>query len=230
MKPSIVPKNKTLNYLFVLSLIFVIAITFFSTKIPLLLSFGQEIEALTFRLSLSFLASYVFYFVVVHYKSYRDKQNLYPYVKDCTAVILNKYEELFNALKGKAYKDYEEHTYKTLNELSIDSIEKTLLLIDVRTNAPLVSAHLGRNLNWMEYLVYTSNEIEKSIDDLLLVSSHLDSELIKILFQIRASLLFKLSRDLSSNHLRLKGNNFALNKKYFYDFHLYCKSLADYTH
>nr|WP_306288236.1 hypothetical protein [Pseudoalteromonas sp. WY3] len=215
MKPSIVPKNKTLNCLFLLSLIFVLVITFFSTKIPLLVSFGQEIEVLIFRLSLSFLASYVFYFVVVHYKSYRDKKNLYPYVKGYTASILDKYEGLFNALKAEAYNDYEKHTYKTLNKLSIDSIEETLLLIDVRTSAPLVSAHLGRKLNWMEYLVYTSNEIEKSINDLLLVSSHLDSELIKILFHIRASLLFKLSRNLSSNLLSLKDNNFALNKKIF---------------
>ena len=230
MKASIIPKNVILNLIFLISLILVLVITFFSEKIPLFISFGQEIETLLFRLSLSFLASYVFYFVVVHYKSYRDKQNLYPYVRGYTASILNKYEGLFNALKGAAYNDYEKHTYKTLNELSIDSIEETLLHIDVRTSAPLFSAHLGRNLNWIEYLVYTSNEIEKSIDDLLLVSSHLDSELIKILFHIKVSSLFYLSRNLSTNLLGLKDNNFAVIKKDFYDFHLYCKSLADYTH
>ncbi|OCL98218.1 hypothetical protein AAX29_01737 [Aliarcobacter thereius] len=65
-----------LNIAFVVSLISILAMDLYFRNIPEIFSWGSEFGDIYYRICLSIVASYIFYFIVVHLKAMKDKENV----------------------------------------------------------------------------------------------------------------------------------------------------------
>lgn len=74
------PKNKALNLILVGALFAVLSIEFVLVDIPELFPGGAKIGFIVHALSLAYIASYIFYVVVVHVKHVRDREQIHPYI------------------------------------------------------------------------------------------------------------------------------------------------------
>ena len=234
MKPTYFPKSKLLNFIFFSAVVTVFLITFMSHKIPLIFSWGQNFEDLIFRLSFSIIPSYLFYFIVVHLKSNKDKKHLEPLVKGYSNNISKKYRNLFNSFHQKAnepqYKGtVEYHTDYTLSNLSEEYLSKTLSELKVDSDSPFMIFGQGRYMNWIEYITYICNEIERDINSLMLISSLLDSEHISLLFKIKSSSLMETVNGYNFKDALMAGESLFILHIYVYQFHLALNDLEKYN-
>ncbi|WP_405127833.1 hypothetical protein [Pseudoalteromonas sp. PB2-1] len=233
MKPTYLPKSYLLNIIFFCAVIIVFFITFMSHKIPLYFSWGQNFEDLLFRLSFSIIPSYLFYFIVVHLKSNKDKKNLRPLVIGCSNGISNKYRNLFDAFHQNDSKlQYERtiqfHTDETLSNITEEYLSKTLSKIKVNSNSPYMIFGQGRYMNWVEFITFTCNEIERDINSLMLISSHLDSEHISILYKIKSSELMQAIDGYNFKDMLMPNDSLYILHIHLYEFHLALNKLELY--
>ncbi|AZN34328.1 hypothetical protein NQT65_09320 [Pseudoalteromonas agarivorans] len=224
MKQAYLPKNKPLNLIVFLSALIFISIHFFSSHIPSVVPWGQEFEDLVYRLSFSIIPSYIFYFIVVHQKSNNDKKNLEPLIAGYNSRIINIHLNLFNAIHNKANVDMSEghvefHTDKTLTKLTEESIENTLKNINIYSDSPKRFIDCTY-MNWVDYLIDNCQQIENAIDNLMLISAHLDSVYIKTLYNIKTCELIKIVNNPTFRYTPHYENTFILYKKLFHDFNL----------
>jgi hypothetical protein len=135
------------------------------------------------KLSISYISAFVFYFIVVHIKAQKDKENVYEWVGHKAYSIITDAHLFIQPLmqineKKAKFEDLKE------NELSqlLKSINRTA------KQAPYIVN--GENASWLEWYEYLKKSTEDSIDEILVRYAHLDSEFIKILSRIENSLFF----------------------------------------
>ena len=80
MLKSLLRVRKELNIFLGISVVAVVSIGVLLRDIPEIIPKGAEIGEVFYRLSLSYIASYIFYFVVVHLKAEKDKKNISAYI------------------------------------------------------------------------------------------------------------------------------------------------------
>lgn len=90
-------KKHILNILLFFSIVTVLINDIIFNETPEFISFGHELGTVLSNLSLAYIASYIFYYVVVVIKEKKDKSNIYSAVYEWT-----------NQLVGRAYSVYHE--------------------------------------------------------------------------------------------------------------------------
>ncbi len=102
-----------LNFLLILSGVIVLLNDIVFNKTPELVSFGDELGAVLSNLSLAYISSYIFYYVVVVIKERKDKQNIYFTVYEWTNHLIGRaygvYHEII-AASGSNHLDYDKLT------------------------------------------------------------------------------------------------------------------------
>jgi hypothetical protein len=135
------------------------------------------------RISLAYVTSFIFYFVVVHLKSERDKENINEYVGKKVYDILTSARLLIQPLlqKNNSKATFRYMQKKELTELlrSIKRDEK---------EAPLIIGE--QNATWVQWYEYLKKSTEDSISEIFARYNHLDTKLIKRLTRIHRSLFF----------------------------------------
>lgn len=164
--------------LLILDVAFLLVMELWLRNIPAPFPIFVKIGNLTVTLAISFLASFVFYFVQVHLHDTKQKADLYPSVAALYKRILITEKRMIQNFAGAASYD----------ELTAEMIEKGVNDRDInKKDAPLVIAgNPDRNANWLEYAFDELRDIDKSWDMIMRYSYYLDSECLSLLSKVQS--------------------------------------------
>ena len=159
---------------------------------PFFVTFGNIVETLL----ISFIASFIFYFVQVHMPETKQKEDLYP-------SIAALYFRILHTEKSLLYNFVGANSYEELNE---DIIKAGARARDVNIqDAPLILAGLERNANWLEYGFNAIEEIDKTWEMIMKYSTFLDSECLSLLSRLQSGGVLGVFRALRGIYRTLKN-------------------------
>lgn len=209
-----------LNVALFVAVISILLIDFYFKYIPEVFQWGSELGKIYYKLCLSLIASYIFYFIVVHIKSIKDKENVNIFIANKVSNILNEYTSQIKSLK-KEISDESEILYFELHNLE-NMFEK----IDPKSNAPLILGNINNYANWMQFFSYYNKKSQEHIQKVFVHMPFLDSELVKILAHIDDCSHFSII-DLLLN-IKFGNDNLKSFASSFYGYSTLCKELDNY--
>lgn len=222
MLKSLFRVKKSLNILLAIAFTIVIAMDVALRDIPELFPKGAAIGEAIYRLSLSFIASYIFYFVVVHLKAEKDRKNISAYLlRSTTGILANASNLMRDILKNSGTITME---HEVTNEVLFDALRK--IGPNQRTVERTYDIGIS-NPTWTQYLTYFERRCLANISEAFEKMSLLDTELVALLSELRHSGLFR--------HLEIARNPGVKNANFetvYPDFHAYfsnCMRLRDYV-
>lgn len=180
-----------INFLLGACLTTVISIDFIFSNVPELFQGAAKLGAIVDRLCLSYISSYIFFFLVVHIKSQKDQENLYPYIANKTYQVIGDGKRMNEDFKQQT-KCQLSDKYPTLSE-----VEEMCHSIAPHGQAPLIIGHLGNYATWLQYLNHSKRRTEESISKIYLKIQFLDSEYLGLVVNIQDCNLFWIINDLS---------------------------------
>ncbi len=170
--------RKDLGFFFIGALLTVCIIDFWLSDIPELFSGGYKLGQIIYKLCMSYISAFIFYFLVVHIKQQKDKENLYLYVSKKVHIINSSASGLISAI-SKASKITLTEKYPSKEELDI--ICKS---INPNTNAPLVLGPRDNYANWIQYFNYSKKRSNDATEKVFRKMPFLETELVNILSRI----------------------------------------------
>lgn len=177
--------RKDLVFMLLADLIFLLVMEIFLRNIPAPFPIFVKIGDLFVTLAISFLASFIFFFVQVHLPETRQKANVYPSMASWfNRIVVVEKTLLTNYVGQKNYPDLTEEEVR--NGASVRDASKQ--------DAPLHLAGVNRNANWIEYGINQVADIDKYWELLMKYSSYLDSECLSILAGIQEDSLLQFFR------------------------------------
>lgn len=177
VKTYIASLRKDIVILLILDCVFLLIMELVLKRIPAPFPIFVKVGNVAITLGISFLASFVFYFVQVHMPETRQKKDLYPIIAELFHRIINNEKEFLTNMVGE----------KSYNDLTEDNIRFGINSRDVNIkNAPLYLAGPERNADWMEYGFYQVTDIDKSWEMLMKYSAYMESEFLSMLSKIQS--------------------------------------------
>ena len=177
--------RRDLLIIFLICVITIFLIDFWLINIPELFKGGEKLGQIVYKLSFSYISAFVFYFLVVHLKNQKDKENLYSYISSNTLMIIRQAKALINETARSANIQLKA-TYP--DSLELQSICKA---INPNSNAPLILGRLGNYANWMQYFDYYKRRSNEASNKVLSKVQFLDSALVHKLAEIEDCNHFK---------------------------------------
>ena len=173
-KNLILTVNPIVNFLFVVSTLFIFAYKFIFLNVPEIFPGASNLGDISYNVSLAFVASYVFYIIVVHLKEFRDE-------KVVSQIMRNKLEGIINIRNTIA-------THFKVNPKGVSEkmMKTTLMGINPKLNAPSAFYLNLSNPNptWIDFLNYYLGETTNIIEDTYHLMPYLDPALLKIPYKI----------------------------------------------
>lgn len=170
--------RKDITFLFFICVTTIIGIDFWLKNIPEFFNGGAKIGDIIYKLCLSYISAFIFYFLVVHIKAQKDKANLYQYVEKKVYMVIGSCWGLITEL-AKAANITVSDKYPTSDELEI--ICKN---INPKSNAPLLLININRYANWIEYFDHQKQRSNDATEKIFLKMPFLDTKLVNILAKI----------------------------------------------
>ena len=133
------------------------------------------------KISTSYISAFIFYFIVVHIKNEKDKENINEYVGHKVYSIITSAHLIITPFLRKT--EPKAH-FKYLNSSELNKLLSSINRLD--KEAPFISN--GEHTNWIEWLEYLKKSKLKSIKEIYARYNHVDTKLIKILTRIENSL------------------------------------------
>jgi len=174
-----------LLYLLAGAVLAYISIEFIFTNYTELFKGANKLGQLVSKLSVSYMSAFLFYFIVVHIKSEKDKENINEYVGLKVYSIITSahlFIEPFLQIENKkaSLTDYD---MKKLRPL-LASIEREA------RDAPFSFEGETENGTWLDWWEYLRESTFKSLKEIFVRYNHIDTKLIKILTRIENSIFF----------------------------------------
>lgn len=218
--------NKTVKRLFIGSCILflltkIVLIKSCLINIPVFCSLGSIFSQFVQDLSLSTLASVIFYFFIVHIKNYNDSKNIKPLIEKIVNSLISRFCNSFNQMANARQITFNE---KFPNETEILNMCQTTSPNDLTTSH---DPYTFQPLNWQRFLygeVVMSND---EISQLFAVINFLPAPLIEILYNLKkcnyfGSIIFNSDKNL------VKTTDFIFLKEYILAYSEIIKSLSEY--
>lgn len=183
-KTYVLSLRKDIGWLLCADVAFLLFMELVLRKIPAPYPIFVRIGDLFVTLGVSFLASFIFYFVQVHVHEIKEKEKVYPSIAQMFRFIINaEWDILINLLGVKK------------GVVSEEIIREKVQEINLYTDAPLV---IGRpdgdhKANWVEYCIYHVKTIDRNGDMMMNMSAYLDSECMNLLLRIQNSDTFLIN-------------------------------------
>ncbi len=177
--------NKTINILLIVSLVSITLKIVIPDDIPELFKWGSEFGEVYLGVCLAYVSSYIFYFVVVHVKKEKDKENINSFIEP-------KIRSAYSQWKPQL-KDICNAGGVTMPEGLPDKTFITNLFLKVNPNdpAPLVKDAQGTYANWLEYFWYYKKRVDRFIAVVTDKMPFLDSKLVQLLSELSECEHFK---------------------------------------
>lgn len=134
-------------------------------------------------LSISYIASFIFYFIVVHIKSEADKENINEYVGQKVYSIIRSAHLFIQPLQQTQDKNAK---FEDLDTANLGSLLKSIKRNS--SDAPYIVN--DQNATWLEWFEYLKTSTQDDIKEVFVRYNHLDSKLIRLLTRIENSMFF----------------------------------------
>lgn len=168
----------------------------------------------------SIIASYVFFFFVVHIKEFSDKKIVSPYVtKHSKRVVSECISQLADITKNS---DVE----LKLDSLSLKDITSAFLKINPTSKAPLVFFLPDGYANWIQYFQFHNVRSKESINRVLGQLKFLEAKHVSLLVAIDDCLHFQTMNHMQ-NH-KINNADMSAFASFFFDYCELCKKLNTY--
>ncbi|WP_319403223.1 hypothetical protein [uncultured Anaeromusa sp.] len=199
--------KKDLRVVLLIALSIELLLEFILFKIPECFSGASTIGQLFSKLSLSFIASFIFYYLVVHLKSQNDKRNGYAVaiplaeriICDTRSILTELHIELGTSSSN-------EDIRLALNQLTLSSTANVI----VSTSPP-------RYFTWLEYLASYHNNLIGTVNSIFNFTTLCDSDFIKRANDIQYSHFMYIIGSLSANRMALSPSMYNQSLNYLSD-------------
>lgn len=167
---------------------------------------GARTETLIYTLCISYIASYIFYFLNVYLKEKKERNSILPLLANDVILIIVNNQSIINALKQQPINS-------SLKDLPTQEEFKQLLKeVDPKKNAPM----FYENRPWIYLFHNRRKSTLDKIDKIFSLGKHVDDQLRAILFKMQRSLY--LSEDYAFNSSSCKKDNLAEYSLVFYNY------------
>lgn len=195
IKTYVLSLRRDIVFLLIFDCVFLLIMELWLKKIPAPFLFFVKIGDVMITLGISFLASFIFYFVQVHLPETRQKKDLYPVISELFHRIIMIEKRFLTEFVGM----------KPFESLSEDCIKAGVISRDVNIpNAPLHLAGFNRSANWMEYGLHEVADIDKTWEMLMKYSAYMDSEFLSLLSRVQSNSTLTFFRTMKSIYPTLK--------------------------
>ena len=173
--------RKDIALLLLLDLVYLFFMELVFRCIPAPYPIFVKIGDLFVTLAISFIASFIFYFVQIHLPRIKEKENLFPSLASMFHCILGYEKDMLTQLLGLK-----------MNEITEEKIKAQTEKLNLYTEAPLIigGAKGDHKANWIEYCIYRVQRIDKNWDLMIHYSSYLDSECMALLLKMQNTDVF----------------------------------------
>ena len=195
--------RKGLRKLALASIIFIFLMDLWLKNIPAPNEFFYICGNFFYGLSTAYIASFVFYFIDVHYKRQREKELLYGYIGHYFKLIIEDGKSIFTDMANSIGYPVKFESITPKDVITICS------KINPKANSTIKLWNNDSYVNWIEYLEYKR---KRMIDFLSKIQLQLtEPEFIKIIIEISDSDIFAgLNIMLSLNkHNQLENTSFG---------------------
>lgn len=169
--------RRDIVYLLIADLLFLVVLEFWLKRISAPFDWFVTVGDIAFTLAVSFIASFIFYFVQVHLPNIKERENIYPSLAKLFGSILGTEKTLLTDLLGIKMKD-----------LSDANIKKSVEKLNLYSEAPLIIGNANQpdhRANWIEYCIYRVGRLDQNLKLLIQNSAYLDSECMSLLIRIQ---------------------------------------------
>lgn len=206
--------RKDLSVLLLISVSVHLSIVLYLVHIPELFPGAYELGQFVSKVTISYISGFIFYFIVVHLKSVKDKAQVNEYIgHEVYGIITSGHlliQPLMQKSEGKA-------TFRYLDKMELNEL---LSQIDpLAKESPLSRG--DERATWVEWYAFEIQSTQEHLVNIFQRFPYLDAELIKILSGIQHSLLIKQFDFLMSN---AKGSSMAI---YELQIHMYMTLLKE---
>ncbi len=214
--------RKDISVLFIICIVTIFAIDFWLKGIPEFFNGGAKIGDIVYKLCMSYISAFIFYFLVVHIKAQKDNENLYAYVTKKVYMVIGSCLGLINEM-AKA-------SNITLNDRYPNDVELTTICksIDPHANAPLLLGGIGNYANWIQYIDYQKKRSIASTAKIFAKMPFLDTTLVRLLTNIEDSSHFMVM-DGMVQMMPLRNQDLTSFQKTMADYFVSVKALEDYA-
>lgn len=168
-----------INILAGLALLIVLLIEFYLKKIPEIFAHGHDLGEVVYRICLSIISSYIFYFIVIHLKAQSDKKNINAYVARKVLRIYGECSAQLNDL-AKTSDMLGEHLWKDL-----EAIKPIFRVLNPNGRAPLIVSYPPvKYATWLQYFDSHRRDTTEIIEKIFRKMPFLDSKLVALLAKL----------------------------------------------
>lgn len=209
------------NYLACVALVLLIAKIFFLNRYPVLFLGAYEFGLIVEAVLASVLASYAFYFFVIHLKEASDRSVTQPYI-----------EKHILRIVGDCVSQLGEISMASGSTLQLATIDKDAIItafqnIDPNSDAPLILSSSNAYANWHQYFSYYSTRSRESIERVLSQIIYVDAELVSLLSAIDDCPHFSQLPLLLS--IKIKNKDMTAWASTFSNYCKLCRALNEYS-
>ncbi len=216
-----------LKLILVAAILTIILNDFILNDIAEVISIGDELGIVLSNLSMAFISSYIFYYVVVVLKEKRDKLNIYISVYDWTSQLTGRAYSVYDKLvEGSDIKNF------NFNRNTITLYEFVDLCQNVNPNEISDRNFLGTPGNLIKatygQLIYnnTVSNVIRLSEKIFVYMPYLDTEHIHLINKLLNSTYFLMAKSLNE---RTGNTTFNAYAKEMYEFLLFVRELEKYN-
>lgn len=222
IKTYILSIRKDIAWLLFADVVFLLIMELVLRKIPSPYPIFVRIGDLLVTLAISFLASFIFYFVQIHLSKIKERKDIYPVIASLFTRMMDSEKSIITELMGTKW-----------DELTEDVIKENVAKLNLYNKAPLVlgGPNGDRKANWVEYCLYRVRRFDKNWGMMMHYSSYLDSDFMAILSRMQQPYgVLRFVRDtmqlsIDTGHpLQVDPNAYGM----FVDFWLFIKEQEEY--
>jgi len=192
--------RKDIVILLIIDILYLIIMEVLLRSIPAPYPVFVKIGDFFVALAISFVASFIFYFIQVHMPKVKAKEDLYPIIALLFKRIMDAEKELLmNYVNVKQYEDLSEDNIK----------EGVNSRVTTTQDAPLFFVRLNRYADWVEYGSHQLAYINKNWTMIMHFNSYLDSRCMSIMARIQNNTLLDFFRIAKSIHDSVRINNLS---------------------
>lgn len=190
-----------------------------------LFSGAKEIGLVWEAILISILASYIFYFFVVHLKEFNDKDTVRPAINLRLQRVYGRCAMQLHEIAKATNATFD------LDDVTEEQIDGAFSQINPNADAPMVVGIEGRHLNWPEYFNNFVHETKLVISKILEHPGYLEPRLVRALVDIENSSHFAFTESVvlySRNGMR--NTDLSVFSKQYWKYVELCrvvKNIAD---
>jgi hypothetical protein len=214
--------RREINVLVIASLFLLAIKILWLNTIPELFHGSAALGEIVDRLCASILSSYLFFLIVVHLKSERDKETVNPYISSRVQRIVGDCISQLSAFQKVSGVELD------LEKLTKENIEAAFRQIDPKGQAPLILGFTGQHANWLQFMDYYRTRTTQEIEKLFQKITFLDSQLVQHLANIDDSTHFSSVQLLSRVAMPVNNATLEVWASTFYDYCILARKLDEY--